>query len=144
MSGVVTIIDGTDAVMGRLATTVAERIMEGEQIVVVNAEKILVTGKKEMVFARYKFKDELGETNSRKGPFYPRRADLIFKSTVRGMIPWKKTSGREAYRRLTVYVSVPEQYSGSATERPEQALKSIGCKYTSLGSVAKYLGSRVR
>lgn len=140
----VTIIDGTDAVMGRLATTVAERIMEGEQIVVINAEKILITGKKEVVFARYKFKDELGEVMSRKGPFYPRRADLIFKSAVRGMIPWKKTSGREAYRRLTVFVSVPEQFNGAATERPEQALKMIGCKYTSLGSVAKYLGSRVR
>mgnify|MGYP001496599199 CR=1 FL=1 len=140
----VTIIDGTDAVMGRLATAVAERILEGEEIVVINAEKILITGRKEVVFARYKFKDELGETKSRKGPFYPRRADLIFKSAVRGMIPWKKTSGREAYRRLTVYVSSPEQFSGAATERPEQALKSIGCKYTSLGSVAKHLGSNVR
>lgn len=140
----VTIIDGTDAVLGRLATAVAERILEGEEIVVINAEKILVTGKKETVFARYKFKDNLGEATSRKGPFYPRRADLMFKNAVKGMIPWKKTTGREAYRRLTVFVSAPEQYNGVSTEKPEQAMKKIGCKYVTLGAVSKYLGSNVR
>ena len=40
----VTVIDGRNAVLGRLGSVVAERIMNGEEIVVVNSEAIVVTG----------------------------------------------------------------------------------------------------
>ena len=92
----VTIIDGRNAVLGRLGSVVAQRIMDGEEIVVINAEKIVVTGERDMVFADYKARVDRGDTTKRKGPFYPRRADLLFKRSVRGMIPWTSTSGREA------------------------------------------------
>ena len=97
---------------------VAERIMDGEEIVVLNAEAIVITGVKEQVFADFKAKVDRGDTTKRKGPFYPRRADLLFKRCVRGMIPW--------------------------TTRPEQACRKITGKYTTLGAVSKFLGSNVR
>ena len=84
----VTVIDGRNLIHGRLASVVAERIMDGEEIVVLNAEAIVITGVKEQVFADFKAKVDRGDTTKRKGPFYPRRADLLFKRCVRGMIPW--------------------------------------------------------
>ena len=140
----VTIIDGKNAVLGRLASIVAERIMDGEEIVVVNSESIVITGERDAVFADYKAKFDRGECKSRKGPFYPRRADLLFKRAVRGMIPWMSTSGREAYRRLHVFVGVPKQFADSEIAVEEQAMKKITGKYTTLGAVAKFLGSKVR
>ena len=140
----VTIIDGRNAVLGRLGSVVAQRIMDGEEIVVINAESIVVTGERDMVFADYKARVDRGDTTKRKGPFYPRRADLLFKRSVRGMIPWTSTSGREAYRRLHVFVGTPKQFADAETEKVEDAMKKISGKYTTLGAISKFLGSNVR
>ncbi len=140
----VTIIDARDAILGRLGSNVARRIMDGEEIVIVNAESILITGEKSSIFKDYKAKVDRGDTTKRKGPFYPRRADLLFKRAVRGMIPWTSTSGREAYRRLHVFVGTPKQFADSGKETVEFAMKKIGGKYTTLGAVSKFLGSNVR
>ena len=140
----VTIIDGRNAVLGRLGSIVAQRIMDGEEIVVVNAEGIVVTGERDMVFADYKARVDRGDTTKRKGPFYPRRADLLFKRSVRGMIPWTTTSGREAYRRLHVYVGTPKQFADAEVVKIDGAMKKISGKYTTLGAISKFLGSNVR
>ena len=140
----VTVIDGKNAVLGRLGTVVAQKIMAGEDVVVLNCESIIVTGEKEMVFADYKARFDRGECKSRKGPFYPRRADLLFKRSVRGMIPWTSTSGRNAFRRLHAYVGTPKQFTeGFDITVEEQAMKKITGKYTTLGAVAKFLGSKI-
>ena len=140
----VTVIDGKNAILGRLGTVVAEKIMAGEDVVVLNWESIVITGEKEMVFADYKARFDRGECKSRKGPFYPRRADLLFKRSVRGMIPWTTTSGRNAFRRLHAYVGTPKQFAeGFEVTVEEQAMKKITGKYTTLGAVAKFLGSKI-
>ena len=140
----VTVIDGKNAVLGRLGTVVAQKIMAGEDVVVLNCESIVITGEKEMVFADYKARFDRGECKSRKGPFYPRRADLLFKRSVRGMIPWTTTSGRNAFRRLHAYVGTPKQFTeGFDITVEEQAMKKITGKYTTLGAVAKFLGSKI-
>ena len=140
----VTVIDGKNAVLGRLGSLVAEKIMNGEDVVVLNCESIVITGEKETVFADYKARFDRGECKSRKGPFYPRRADLLFKRCVRGMIPWTTTSGRDAYRRLHVFVGTPKQFEDCEKERPAEANRKITGKYTTLGAVSKFLGSNVR
>jgi large subunit ribosomal protein L13 len=140
----VTVIDGKNAILGRLGTVVAQKIMAGEDVVVLNCESIVITGEKEMVFADYKARFDRGECKSRKGPFYPRRADLLFKRCVRGMIPWTSTSGREAYRRLHVFVGTPKQFEEVEKVKPEEACRKITGKYTTLGAVSKFLGSTVR
>ena len=97
-----------------------------------------------MVFADYKARVDRGDTTKRKGPFYPRRADLLFKRSVRGMIPWTTTSGREAYRRLHVFVGTPKQFADAEVVKIDGAMKKISGKYTTLGAISKFLGSNVR
>jgi large subunit ribosomal protein L13 len=140
----VKVIDAKGLIHGRLASNVAEMIMDGDEVVVLNAEAIVITGKKEVIFAEFKAKVDRGDTTKRKGPFYPRRADLLFKRCVRGMIPWTTTSGRDAYRRLHVYVGTPKQFESCEKLRPEEAVREITGKYTTLGAVSKFLGSNVR
>ena len=140
----VTVIDGRNLVHGRLASIIAERIMDGEEIVVLNAEAIVITGVKENVFQDFRAKVIRGDTTKRKGPFYPRRADLLFKRCVRGMIPWTSSSGWDAYRRLHVFVGTPKQFEDVEKERPAEACRKITGKYTTLGAVSKFLGSNVR
>ena len=136
------VIDADGHVMGRLSSKVAERLLDGEEIVIVNAEKAIITGKKDMVFGEYKQKKDRGKIM--RGPFYPRRADLILKKTVKGMLPFKKSTGRECYRRLKVYVGVPKEYATAKLEKIDVAIRPRTERYVRLGDVSGYLGSKVR
>jgi large subunit ribosomal protein L13 len=136
------VIDAENHIAGRLASVIAKRLLKGEEIVIVNAERIIVTGERDAVLAHYRQKKDLG--NMKSGPFFPRRADLIMKRTVRGMLPWQTTSGREAYKRLKVYVGVPKQFVDQDKEKVDVAIKTGLTQYVTLSQVAEFLGSRVK
>ena len=67
----VTIIDATGLRLGRLASIVAKRSLEGEEIAIVNAEQCVVSGGKARILADYDHKRKRGSREG--GPFYPRR-----------------------------------------------------------------------
>jgi len=137
-----TVIDADGNVLGRLCTDVAKRILNGEEVMVVNAEKAIVTGNKEDIFAEYKQKKDRGKVIH--GPFYPRRADLILKRTVRGMLPWDRPKGRDAYRLLKVYVGVPKELEAAEKIKLMGATKLSRDRYVTLSDVSEHLGSKVR
>lgn len=139
------VIDASGHILGRLSSYIAKRLLEGEKIVVVNAEKAIITGSPENVFERYKEKYDRG--SKEKGPYFPRHPEKIFKRTVRGMLPWKSRRGREAYRRLRVFMGVPDQLKGREFEKVDVALYekvSKTEKYVYLADVSRYLGYEVR
>ncbi len=136
------VYDADKHVAGRLATTVAHQLLKGEDIVIVNAEKAIVTGDRDNILENYKAKRDRGYSHS--GPFYPRRADLILKRMVRGMLPYDRPMGRAAYKRLKVYVGVPEEFTGSEKMTVETALRSTTGRYIAIGDIAESLGSKVR
>jgi large subunit ribosomal protein L13 len=97
----------------------AQRLLAGESIVVVNAEKSVVTGSRKEVVAHFTAARARGSVRS--GPHYPRYPDRIFRRTVRGMLPHLKTRGKVAFRRLQVYIGVPPEYAGQPAETIENA-----------------------
>lgn len=138
------IIDGEGLVLGRLASSVSKKLLNGEEIIVLNAEKIILSGTKEWAYARYKQRlDRASISNPRKmGPKYPRRPDDIFRRTVRGMIPYRKTTGREAFKGLKVYVGIPQEFEGvEISKLPDAEPKNIK-KSIELGEVSKLLGAK--
>ena len=138
------IIDGEGLIMGRLASNVSKMLLNGEEIVVLNAEKILISGNKDWAYARYKQRlDRASISNPRKmGPKYPRRPDDMFRRTVRGMIPYRKTSGREAFKGLKVFVGIPKEYEGAETFKLKEAEPKNIKKSIELGKLSKLLGSK--
>jgi large subunit ribosomal protein L13 len=139
-----TVIDARDHVLGRLSSILAKRLLNGEKIVVVNAEKAVITGERSMVFERYLEKYERG--SKEKGPYYPRHPERIFKRTVRGMLPWKSKRGREAYRNLKVFIGIPDELKEREREVVEEALLekiSKTEKYVTVGEVSQFLGYRI-
>ncbi|MCZ3364635.1 MULTISPECIES: 50S ribosomal protein L13 [Methanobacterium] len=138
------IIDGEGLIMGRLASTVSKMLLNGESVVVLNAEKILISGTKEWAYARYKQRvDRASISNPRKmGPKYPRRPDDIFRRTVRGMIPYRKTSGREAFKGLKVFVGIPKEFADAEIFKLEEAMPKNIKKSIELGTISKLLGAK--
>lgn len=137
------IIDATDLIIGRLATRVAKSLLLGEEIVIVNSEKAIITGPKEKVFEKFKQNRERGIPMN--GPYQPKRADHILKRTVRGMLPYKQEKGESALKRLTCFISVPEQYGESKFETIEEAniAKSGSIQYVDLLTISKLLGAKL-
>lgn len=135
----VLIIDGEGHVAGRLASIIAKRLLRGERIIVVNAEKIIITGKKKRVLS--KFLKRISEWRTyynpeKRGPKYPRTPDRIFKRMVRGMLPHKRPKGREALKRLKVYVGVPREYRDVEKIKIDDALfKNEFVPYVTLGQI---------
>jgi len=133
------VIDAKDHIVGRLASVVAKRLLDGEEIVVVNAEKALMTGDRYVLFKEFKWRREVG--SSRKGPYYPRRPDRILERAIRGMVPHKKPRGRMILRNLKVYVAVPEEFKDKKLEKIPDAMRITTARYLSLGEISKNLGS---
>jgi len=48
------LIDGDKYVLGRFATFVAKLLLEGNHVAIINAEKLVISGKKEAIVAKYK------------------------------------------------------------------------------------------
>ncbi len=137
-----TIIDADGLILGRLASHVAQRLLAGEEIVIVNAEKAIITGGKDDVIAHFRHRRDVG--SGRKGPLYPRTPHMMLKRTVRGMLPFKKPRGRSAYKRLKVHISVPEELSKKKFESIEGASQLSTQRYMTLGEVSEVLGYEVR
>ncbi|MCI4356666.1 MAG: 50S ribosomal protein L13 [Thermoplasmata archaeon] len=137
-----TVVDASDLILGRAASHIAKRLLKGETIVVVNAEKSVVTGERHMVLDFYIANRARG--SKRSGPHYPRYPDRIFRRTVRGMLPHLKTRGKVAYGRLEVFIGIPSEYSGSARQTIENARARPALRPpTSLEEISRLLGARL-
>lgn len=133
------VIEGRDCILGRVASAVAERALDGETIAVVNAESIVITGSERDVMGTYEKRAELG---SDRGPAYPRRPDRIAKRAIRGMLPYKRPRGRDAFERVRVYLGNPfnedpEVVEGSSLDRLSNT------RFVELGEVSENLGASV-
>lgn len=137
-----TVIDANNLILGRMASTVAKRLVNGEEIEIINAEKAIISGRKDSIHERYKNYIQRGTKEF--GPYFPKRPDRLVKRTVRGMIPYKKATGREAYKRLKVYIGVPPELSKEEATTIESAFATrlSTSTYIALGDLSKKLGSK--
>jgi len=136
-----TVVDAEGAVLGRLASSLATRLLDGEEIIVVNAEKAIIVGNPDEVIMRYLTRRRLN--HPRKGPHFPRMPDRILKRTVRGMIPYQEPRGRKALGLLKVYMGVPVEHAKAKTQRVEASMRPAPEKFITLNRVAKELGAKV-
>ncbi|MCG7848617.1 MAG: 50S ribosomal protein L13 [ANME-2 cluster archaeon] len=138
-----TVINADGMILGRLASILAKRLLAGEEIYIINAEKIVISGDKVTTFTEYKQSVDRG--NREFGPYYPKRPDHIVKRTIRGMLPYKRARGRDAMSRLKTYIGVPEELSREEAVSVEGAnmnrLSSV--KYIRLEELSRKLGANL-
>lgn len=109
------VIDATDKTLGRMATEIARRLRgkhkpeytphvdTGDYIVVINAEKVAVTGNKAQKKMYHHHTGYIGGLKSFSFEKLIERApERVIERAVKGMLP-KNPLGREMYRKLKVY-----------------------------------------
>ena len=122
------VVDATDMTLGRLASEVAKvlrgknkpiftpHIDTGDYVIVVNAEKIKVTGKKLDQKVYYHHSDYVGgmkEATLREK--LAKKPEQVVELAVKGMLP-KGPLGRQMYRKLFVYAGPDHKH---AAQKPE-------------------------
>jgi large subunit ribosomal protein L13 len=118
------VVDAAGVPLGRMSTQVARLLMGkhkptysphmdmGDFVVVINAEKTVLTGKKEEQKVYYRHTGRPGSLRSETaGERRQRRPQMLVEDAVRRMLP-KNRLGRALYRKLKVY---------AGSEHPHQA-----------------------
>ncbi len=131
-------IDATNSVYGRLAAYVAKQLLNGEEIVIVNAEKAVITGNPDYIIDQFKKRREIGSV--RKGPYYPRASEEIFRRSIGQMLPKKTTRGKEALHRCRVYKGVPNFAKNEKIEKIDDTVSDKVVGIITLSELSKELG----
>ena len=124
------VVDATDQVLGRLASRLATvlrgkhrpiftpHVDTGDYVIVVNAEKVKLTGRKREQKIYYRHTGYTGHVKQitagklLAGP----HADRVVRTAVRGMLP-KNALGRQMFRKLKVYAGPDHPH---AAQKPEE------------------------
>ncbi len=122
------VVDADGKTLGRLATEIARRLRgkhkaeytphvdTGDYIVVVNADKITVTGNKaknKMYYSHTGFPGGIKEINFEK--LLAKKPEMVLEKAVKGMLP-RGPLGREMFRKLKVYAGPEHKH---AAQQPQ-------------------------
>jgi len=125
------VVDASDKVLGRLATEIASRLRgkhkptystfidNGDFVVVVNADKIAMTGNKwddKMYYRHSGYMGGLTETTA-KEMLAKKPTEILFKA-VKGMLP-KNSLGRAQLKKLKVYAGAEHPHEAQQPEKLE-------------------------
>lgn len=112
------IIDAENCVLGRMLSRVAKKVMEGEEVAIINADKAVITGEPSVIVQQNREKFEIRDiAKPVKSPKLSRRPDLYVKRAIRGMFPRKSRRGVLAERRVLAYIGVPKEFEGKKAEK---------------------------
>lgn len=122
------VVDAEGQILGRLASAIAARIRgkhnplytphadTGDWIVVINADKIVVTGKKLKEKFYYRHSGYMGGlTTTSAGDLLKKRPEDVLRFAVKGMLP-KNRLGSELNKKLRVYAGPDHPH---AAQQPE-------------------------
>ncbi|WP_166839288.1 50S ribosomal protein L13 [Rheinheimera pleomorphica] len=122
------VVDATGKTLGRIATEIAARLRgkhkpeytphvdTGDYIIVVNAEKVAVTGAKaqnKMYYSHTGFPGGIKEISFEK--LIAKKPEMVLELAVKGMLP-KGPLGRAMFRKLKVYAGAEHQH---AAQQPQ-------------------------
>ena len=139
------VYNGEGLILGRLAAEVAKQALLGEEVRVVNCEKIVITGLLNSIVAREKHRRER-KGHPPKSSRISRLPDRMMRRTVRGMVPWKQSRGREAFKRVMCHKGIPAEFGKEKLLTVETAsIKKLPyLRYATLGQVSKLMGQKPR
>ena len=134
------IINAKDTILGRLSSYAAKQILLGDHVDVVNCEECIISGKKEAILENHIVR--LHRKAPTKGPYFYRRPDIFVKRTIRGMLPFKRARGRDAFKNIKCHIGVPENLKNenALTIKGAGAEKLHSADYLKVKDLCKAVG----
>lgn len=133
------IIDAKDAILGRLGTYAAKQVLLGKKVEVINCEECIISGKKQAITQEYIRKLHRGAPA--KGPYFYRRPEMLVKRTIRGMLPFKHSRGREAFKNLKCHIGMPDSFKNEKIIKLDSGTSKLrSTDYMRIKDICKNLG----
>jgi len=134
-----TVVNAEGLILGRMASGIAKQLLEGQRVLIVNAEKAVLSGAR--VSKVNEAKEFLAVGGVGRGPFHYRRPDRIVRKAVKGMLPIRQPKGIQAYRRLQVFIGVPDKLKEQKMNTMAEAqAKKLTCPHFTVAELAKGIG----
>lgn len=101
-------VDATNLIVGRMASLVAQDLLRGESVTLVNVEHAVFTGNPRVLTQLWQTRLDLRpKGNPEYGPRFSKMPDRIVREIIEGMVPFKRQRGIDAMKRLRVYIGIP-------------------------------------
>ena len=131
--------DATDIIFGRAASQIAKKLINGEEINIVNSEKFIIVGNPKQIIQRYLTKRGLkNKSTPEYSPKWSKIPHILVKRMVRGMLPMKSQRGRDALKRLMVYTGNP--INANVDLKVEKADFDGVSKHTTIHELCRMMG----
>jgi len=139
------VVDCRGHLLGRLASTLAKELLNGQQVVCVRTEDINISGslyRNKLKYAAFRRKHM--NSNPKKGPLHYRSPSKILWRTIRGMVPHKTARGAAALNRLKSFEGMPHPYDRKKKMVLPSCLKVLRLRperrFCKLGDLSKEVG----
>ncbi|MDP3765185.1 MAG: 50S ribosomal protein L13 [Nanoarchaeota archaeon] len=136
------IIDAKDMILGRLSSYVAKQVLLGNKVDVINCEECVVSGREHAILGEYVRR--LHRRAPTKGPFFYRKPDMFVKRAIRGMLPFKRARGIEAFKNIKCHIGVPENLKSenALNLKNASAEKLHSADYLKVKDICKAVGGK--
>jgi large subunit ribosomal protein L13 len=133
------VVDGTGLILGRASSQIAKKLLLGDEVHLVNAEKLIILGNSKQITERYIVKRGLKHKgNPERSPKWSKVPHLLVKRMIRGMLPHKTAKGKKALGRLRVYTGNPKKL-GQDLKLEKASFDGIA-KHISVHELCKNIG----
>jgi len=136
------VIDAEGAIVGRLCAFASKKALNGEEVVIVNIEKAVISGNPKVTISKYAGRREMqNKSDPNKSPSqgWSKRPDKLFKRIMGGMLPKHSKRAKEALQRVMVHMGTPKEFEGKA--KPFGATsKKLLCDFISLQEICAHFG----
>lgn len=125
-------------IFGRLASQISKKLIRGEEIELINCEKIVIKGNPKQIADRYLEKRRLKNKGTpERSPVWSKVPHMLVKRMIKGMLPHENTRGKAALRRLMVYSGNPKNVQGIMLE--DASFDGVS-KHLTIAGLCKALG----
>ena len=117
-------------------------VKKGEEVVVVNIEKTVISGNPKRIVEVYEGRRSIqNKSNPTHSPKWPRRPDYLFKRIMQGMVP-KTRKGEIVLKKFQAHIGVPAEFAEKAkkAETTKKLASNLLCRSITLGEVCAQLG----
>ena len=137
------IYNGEGIIMGRLASQAAKDALIGEEVHIINCEKILISGQRKNTIHHQQDKRERNGYPL-KSQHHSSMPERVVRRAIRGMLPWKINRGQIAFKRVMCHRGAPAELS---SEKPiviesAKATKLPNLKYITIGDLCRAIGGK--
>jgi len=133
------VVDGKGMIFGRMASRIAKAVLEGQEVQLINAEQIVISGDPKVITGKFLLRRRAKHKGTPEhSPKWPKVPHMLVKRMIRGMLPWKAARGRAAYKRLMVYTGNPKGLSPGADFGA--AVPKKGARYIRILDLCRMIG----